>query len=251
MTGAPADSGIQVVRRVAEVLQLLNDGRTELTTSDVAEALSLSRSTAHRYLVSMAAEGLLERDPARAAFRAGPLLVRFWTSPLGREHVIELARVYMHRLTEELHETSVVSLWGGTSPVVAACRTDTTRQSHVAVRPGSRLPLTSAQGEVFLAMMRDRTVADRLMAEEPLELRQEMDARLQRIRDQGIAVRDGVVDGMRTLAAPVLDERGDIIATLAIVGTMPALPNTEDSTAARALIDTAARLSGRLAHRRM
>lgn len=214
---------IQVIARVADILRLLAGGRRALRISEVAAELGLQRSTAHRYLSSLAAAGLLARGEDGSAYSAGPLMVQFAAATLGGSRVLELAGPYMKRLVEEAHETVVLSLWGGHGPVVARVEEDSTRLVHIAVRVGSALPLDSAQAQVF------RGEAGRL----------------------GVAVNSRVIEGVRAIAAPVYDERSETVATLAFVGTTSGIPESGDSRHARALRETALELSVRLGWRQL
>lgn len=213
---------IQVVSRVAEILRLLAQGRRELRVAEVAAELGLRRSTAHRYLASLTAVGLLARDAA-AVYSAGPLMVQFSAATLGGSRVLELAGPYMKRLVDEAHETVVLSLWAGHGPVVARVDEDSTRLVHIAVRVGSALPQDSAQAQVFRG----------------------------ELTRSGVAVNSRVIEGVRAVAAPVYDERGQVVATLAFVGTTATIPEAPDSGHARALRETALELSARLGWRHL
>ena len=214
---------IQVVSRVAGILRLLAQGRRELRVADVASELGLRRSTAHRYLASLAAAGLLAREDGAAVYSAGPLMVQFSAATLGGSRVLELAGPYMKRLVDEAHETVVLSLWGGHGPVVARVEEDSTRLVHIAVRVGSALPSDSAQAQVFRG----------------------------ELARSGVAVNSRVIEGVRAVAAPVYDERGQVVATLAFVGTIATIPEAADSGHARALRETALELSARLGWRHL
>ena len=214
---------IQVVSRVAQILRLLAEGRRRVRVAEVAAELGLQRSTAHRYLASLAAVGLLARDEDTGVYSAGSLMVQFAAATLGGSRVLELAGPYMKRLVDEAHETVVLSLWGGHGPVVARVEEDSTRLVHIAVRVGSALPDDSAQAQVF------RGEVGRF----------------------GVAVNSRVIEGVRAVAAPVYDERGQVVATLAFVGTTATIPEEHGSAHARALREVALELSARLGWRQL
>ena len=241
---------IQVVSRVARILQLLSR-RRELRVAEVASELGLQRSTAHRYMVSLSTVGLLQRNEEETGYHAGPLLLQSSLNSLGRPRVLEIAGAYMHRLAEEAHETVVLSLWAGEGPVVARAEEDATRLVHVAVRVGSPLPLDSAQAQVFLAHLPDRALRERLLLQLPPLRRREVQAQIEHVLQHGIAIDSRVIEGIRAVAAPVLDDRGAIAATIAFVGTTSAIPEDRRSGLARALVDVAQQLSGRLGYRPM
>ncbi len=239
---------IQVVTRIAQIVGLLAGGRGVLRAREVASELDLERSTVHRYLASLDNVGLLARNEEDGSYAAGPLMVRFAAAVLGGSRVLELAEPYMRSLAEEAHETVVLGLWGGHGPVVARVVEDGTRLVQIVVRLGSTLPLDSAQAQVFLAYMPDRTARERLLAPLSVLRRRELEERVAQVRREGIAINSRVIEGIRAIAAPVLDERGIITATMAFVGTVSAIPESSDSGLARALAEKASNLSRRLGY---
>jgi DNA-binding IclR family transcriptional regulator len=66
---------------------------------------------------------------------------------------------------------------------------------------------------------------------------------MERVREYGVAVNSRVIEGIRAIAAPVFNEHGEIAATLALVGTVAAIPAAPDSGLARALKDVALEFS--------
>lgn len=236
-------ASIQVVERLAQILSLFTPSRRELRVVDVAEELGLQRSTAHRYLTSLASVGLLERHEDEAVYTLGPLLIQIGTIALGGLKVVDVAVPYMQRLAEEAHQTVVLSLWGGHGPVVVRVQEDVTRLVQIAVRVGSALPLDSAQAQVFLTYLQDQSLAARLLANVPERQRQELERQMETVRRYGVAVNSRVIEGIRAIAAPVFDEHGDIAATLALVGTVAAIPAAPDSGLAAALKEVALELS--------
>jgi DNA-binding IclR family transcriptional regulator len=103
---------------------------------------------------------------------------------------------------------------------------------RIVVRTGARLPrTTSAQGKVFLAFGPDAGEVD------PGEL--------DRIRETRIAVNSQLIDGIRAIATPVFQDR-EPVAAMAVVGTVPSLPEHPDSPIAVRLRDAAESLSAEL-----
>jgi DNA-binding IclR family transcriptional regulator len=235
---------IQAIHRCAQILRLLTEGDTT-RTADVAATLGLERSTAHRYLTSMANAGLVERGDG--GFRLGPLARHLGAVSLRRTRVIEEAAPYMAGLAEGVHETVVISVWSGRGAVVARVETDPWRQVQVLVREGSQLPLFAAQSQVFLEMLPDRRQVESLMGQLTVAQRRDVEEGMARFRALGVAENSVVAQGIRTLAVPVVDDRGAVVATLAVVGTTEAVPADVESGVARALRQTAEQLSAHLA----
>jgi DNA-binding IclR family transcriptional regulator len=120
---------------------------------------------------------------------------------------------------------------------------DKKRLVQIVIREGSSLPLDSAQGQVFLAHHSDRALMESLLSGLPLLERTDLELRVARTREQGLAINSRVTEGIRAIAAPVFDERMKIRATLALVGTLAEIPEEPDSVLAHALMDTAEHVS--------
>lgn len=237
----PRSGDIQAVSRCGQVLALLAE-RDAVRAADVEAGLDLQRSTAHRYLASMASAGLVERGED-GAFIPGPLLVHLGAAALRRSRILEIAGPYMEALAREAHETVVLSLWGGATPVVARVAEDASRLTHVSVREGVQLPAHAAQTQVFLAHLPDRQLVSRLTSALPTAVRRDVDEGIAQVHASGLGENAEVMRGIRTIAAPVFDRHGVIRATLAFVGTVEAIPAGADSGLARALRATAEQIS--------
>ncbi|MEV6594844.1 IclR family transcriptional regulator [Streptomyces acidicola] len=240
------DGDIQAVARCAQLLRLVARN-SSVRASDVEAGLGLQRSTAHRYLASMANSGLIERGE-NGAFGPGPLAVHLGAVAMRAARVIDVATPSMEDLAADAHETVVLSLWGGSGAVVTRVSEDASRLVNTSVREGSELPLHAAQSQVFLAHLPDREQVDRLVATQSEHIRHELKASMERVLRTGFGDQAMVVQGIRTVAAPVFDSRGVVCASVALVGTSDSLASGPDSHLWRALDTTAQRISARLGH---
>lgn len=223
-------NAIQAVERAARFLSLFSAGQPELTLNEITERLGLSRPTVHRYGMSLRSTGLIRYDPQRATYSLGPRIIELGRIALVNLSIVRLAQPIMERLSAETNETVVMSIWDGQAPVVVEAIDRTERLVSVSVRAGSRLPLfTSAQGLVFLAFSESAREAH---ASSP-RLRK-LGPQLKRIREERIAVSDGVIPGITVFAVPVFAD-GDVAATLALVCNQASGPAGTDSPATAAL----------------
>src|SRR5690606_5609617 len=85
--------GAQAIARAARLLRLVTaGGETGVALQDLASAADLSRSTAHRLLTALRAEGLVDRDAHSARWMPGPELYLMGTVAAARYDVTALAR---------------------------------------------------------------------------------------------------------------------------------------------------------------
>jgi DNA-binding IclR family transcriptional regulator len=229
VTEAPIN---QSVERAVRLLGFFSAEEPELTLPQLTERLGTARATTHRYAMALRRVGLLRYDAAGGIYSLGPRIVELAATALSGLRIIRIAGPHMERLAAELNETVVLSIWDGESPIVVRVADNTDRIVHLVVRTGSRLARSdSAQGKIFLAFGGDGS---------------ELNAReLHRILDSAVAVNTQTRDGIRAVATPVFQDR-EVIAAMAVVGTIPNLPESETSKLAVRLRRTAEQLSAEL-----
>jgi IclR family transcriptional regulator, acetate operon repressor len=106
--GSPR-SGVQVISRVAQILQTIAAEPAGLSLAEITVRTGLAKSTVYRMLLALQAEGLLEAS--NGDYRIGGLLSRSGMSP--REEIRLRARPFMERLAAQLHETVDLSVLVG------------------------------------------------------------------------------------------------------------------------------------------
>jgi len=183
---AATGTEIRAVSRVAQILALLSPRQPQLTAAGVAVKLSMNRTTAYRYCMSLAAAGLLERSET-GEFAPGGILLQLGAFALGRRDILSVAPRHMRALCAETATTAVLSLWGTTGPVVSAVADDTARDVLVTVRVGTHLAMDTAQAKIFYAYHPDQLYIERLLANLPINTRQELISSVSEVRRSGWA----------------------------------------------------------------
>ena len=239
-TGTPLNRSIE---RAARMLGFFTPERPELTLSDLTEQLAASKATAHRYAMALRHAGLLRYDPSRQVYALGPRIVELAASALAGLRIIKVAGPHMERLLREVNETVVLSVWDGEAPVVVRVEDNTDRIVRIVVRTGTRLPEFSAQGKVF-AVLAPELLSDGRRG-------RDRDApgitpgEAETIRITGVAVNSQVVQGIRAIATPVFQDT-QLVAAMALVGTIVSIPEAPDSPLAERLREAAEILSAEL-----
>ncbi|MEB0138442.1 MULTISPECIES: IclR family transcriptional regulator domain-containing protein [unclassified Undibacterium] len=205
-----------------DVITAFNDDAARLSASELAEKITISRSAARRYLLTLVHIGLAATDGKS-----------FWLTPkvlnLGRSYInsARLPRAivpFLQRLTLQLQESSNYSLLEG-DDVVYVSRVNAPRLLTTGFEPGTRLPAyTSTAGRVLLAALSELelqtylarvelvaythlTVTDKTVLAEELAT----------IREQGFAVTENQFEiGLRGISVPLKNRRGMLVGALSI-----------------------------------
>lgn len=246
---SPQRTGSQSVDRALAILtDIVAAGAPGRTLTEVAAALGLSASTAHRLLRALVRAGYVDQDPVSERYRLGRMSV-----VLGRAADESMGLDRAQRVIDELArrtgETASVGVLDGTEVVIllAATAAQTLRVERDA---GARVPAhASAIGKVLLAHggldvaalsgPLERFTATTLT--DPLDLA----AQFERVRDEGVAVNlDERHEGVSAVAAPVFAGGRNVRAAVGVqLPTIRLTPQRRDEIT-RHVVETAAELSG-------
>jgi len=205
------------------VLGALADG--PLGVTDVAARSHIPKSTAARLLAALAAEGAVEQVPGETRYRLGPHLVALASGLGDARGLVATARPTLVEVARELGEASGLSVRDGWTAHYVD-QVDSPNPVQVRDWTGTRIPLHAvSSGQVFLAQLPAPTLS-RYLAE-PLEAftpNTLTDApalleRLRAVKREGHAwVRDEFAIGISSVAAPIADARGQIVAAIHVHG---------------------------------
>ncbi|MGW2524763.1 IclR family transcriptional regulator domain-containing protein [Streptomyces sp. NPDC001617] len=207
---------VESLARGLTVLTAFGEGRAALTLTQVAQATGLARATARRALITYEHLGLVRaRD---RVFELTPRVLGLGFPPLSRISLPEIASPHMAELAARVHESTSLSVLSGTD-IQYTARVATGRIMSVNITVGTRLPAyATSMGRVMLA---DRAEADpELGALRPLTSHTLTDpAALARVLDEvrvrGYALVDEELEeGLRSIAVPVRDRTGRVVAAL-------------------------------------
>lgn len=244
--------GVQSIRRAFTVLGALADG--PLGVSDVAERSRIPKSTAARLLSALAEEGAVEQVPGERRYRLGPHLIALASGLGDARGLVATSRPALVDLAAELGEAAGLSVRDGWTAHYVD-QVDSPNPVQVRDWTGTRIPLHAvSSGQVFLAQLPAPMLA-RYLAE-PLEqftpgTLTEAGALLERLREvrrDGHAwVRDEYAVGISSVAVPVADARGELVAAVHVHGPSYRFPPTgEEGRIAAAVHTAAARIGARL-----
>jgi DNA-binding IclR family transcriptional regulator len=99
----PPANGVQVIARAAQILRALDGEPDGLSLSQLSDRLSLPRSTVHRVVTALAAEGLVAAASPNGRVRLGPELARLALS--SRRELRQELRPHLQQLFDALNET--------------------------------------------------------------------------------------------------------------------------------------------------
>ncbi|TPW77864.1 IclR family transcriptional regulator [Schumannella soli] len=237
---------IQSIDRAAKVLNLLQGAR-HLGISDLAAAMELPPSTVHGIVKALQAHKLVAQERIGNRYVLGPALVKLSSVYLDTLDVRARAIRWMHDLSRETGFASRlgVELFGDVLVIHHDGRPDGSEQMP---ETGASIPShASAIGKVLLAFNSEH--ADDVFANPLRELTGYTITDAQELADDFMSVRKNLIAyeneeaviGESSIAAPVCDSTGDVVAAVAIV--IPSNETPVDEATLTRLIETARNIS--------
>jgi len=149
-------SQVQVIARAATILRALEDENAGLSLGQIAQRVNLARSTVQRIVAALETEKLVIAATPNGRVRLGPTILRLAASV--RSDFIALARPFLEKLSEELHETVDLSTVKKDHLVFIDQVIGSQRLRTVSA-VGETFPLTcTANGKAYLAQLSDSAV---------------------------------------------------------------------------------------------
>ncbi|MEO7126423.1 MAG: IclR family transcriptional regulator [Nakamurella sp.] len=253
---APRSRRVQSVDHAVDILQALAESPQGLGLSDIATQVRLSKATVHHLLATMGSRRLVARVPGGAQYRLNWGLYELGAAVVRGIDVTRIARNFLDQLATQTGESALLGILDGDS-VLYLDRGDPHGTFRMVANAGRRSPLYStASGKVLLANSTDRTLFDRLVdvglakltpstIVDPRELRQT----LADVRQRGFATcwQEREV-GLSSLAVPIRDYTGAVVASLALAGPASRLNQRTLKQHLRPLQQTGNEIGVRLGH---
>jgi IclR family transcriptional regulator, pca regulon regulatory protein len=229
---------------------------------ELADELGMSRSTTHRYVLTLTALGYLVQGTQRK-YRLGLGVTDLGMSALSSTSLREHARPHLEELSRRTSYTLAIAVLDGPELLCVEHIGAVRRGQHLidlGLDVGARLPVhCSAMGKLLAASL-PADEQRRLLAELKLQQlgphtitsRRALRSELARTLQQSVAVGDEeLAPGLYEIAAPVRSEAHDTIAAVSMQAhsSMIALEQLVERLGPH-LISTADRISARMGYRR-
>jgi IclR family pca regulon transcriptional regulator len=207
--------------KVIEAFDGHPDGRS---INEISQSTSLSRAAIRRILITLEMLGYAEHS--RQVYHLKTQVLRLGFAFLSSSSLVEAARPVLERITEQLHDSSSMSMLEG-DEIVYVARSAASRVLAARLLVGSRLPAyCTSMGRVLLSALSDEGLSAYLQRLRPqayttktLTSIPKLKRAILAVRKQGYAIVDGELEvGLRSIAVPVMT-RGNRVVAAINVGT--------------------------------
>ncbi len=221
----PAEQ-LQTLTRTIAILDCFTQDNTGLGVREIARMVKLSSSATGRLLAAMKELGILSQDPETRAYSMGPRVLSWAGVYNATLDVRNRAMPSIQELHQATRETISLYVLDGRERLCVE-RLESPQSVRIVTRVGRKLPLyAGSAGKVMLAFMPPSQQAEYFSTTrlEPLTSKTITDlallrSELEKVREQGCAVSYGEwIEDAAGVAAPILDQNGEVIAALSISG---------------------------------
>jgi DNA-binding IclR family transcriptional regulator len=218
------DASVKTVDRVVSILRILSRADAHgISLSEICIAAELRKTTAHRILGALVESGLLFQDISTRYYRLGSAAAALGRSALEQD-IAGAAGHSLVRIARRCCDTVFASVREGTAAICVAREVGSFPIRTLTLDIGDRRPLGVGAGSLaLLASIPDSTAKDIIdrnqawLADFQRFSPAELWRLVERTRKLGYALNEGrIVSGMSAIGVPVLDGRGELIASLSI-----------------------------------
>ncbi|MET3695771.1 IclR family transcriptional regulator [Bacillus oleivorans] len=197
----------------------------EKKISDLSSELGLNKSTVSRTMATLASEGFVYKDPESKKYRLGLSILSLSGIVNNNMDVYRESQPVLNRLVENIGETAHISIVDNLS-VIYLQKVECNHPVRFLTHVGKRNPMyCTSSGKVLLAFS-DNELVEAVIAKglkqytnhtmtDPDKLR----VNLAEVRKNGYAYSiEEISEGVNSVAGPVFDYTGKVIAALSVVG---------------------------------
>jgi DNA-binding IclR family transcriptional regulator len=244
---------VRALARGLAILRLFDVDNREWTIDEMAEQTGLLRMTVYRMVRTLESLAFLVRDPVTNRYRLGPATLAMAYVSADHSDLVDLARPFLESLVEETGESVTLAIEVDGIPVCADI-VNTTRPFKRQTAPGRIIgDIASVQGKLFAAF-KPASERDAILSRNHPKLTpntitdpEALSAEFERIRRDNVALDiEGLYVSTCAVGAPVRDQLGEVIASIAVVVPTGRFGPEEREHCARAVQSTALSMSAYL-----
>jgi len=217
---------VQSLKRALSLLNALATHAEGMTLTELAQAVKLPPSTAHRLLTTLESERFVRFEAGDHFWQVGVQAFISGNAFLRSRDIARLSRRFIRRLMEESGETANLYVHEG-GEAVCLGQVESRQLMRAISRPGGRVKMhCSGSGKAILAYLdpeeldsivekhglprfTNRTITDRTL----------LCRDLAEIRERGFSIDDDEhAVGLRCVASPIFDEHGRPLAAVSVSG---------------------------------
>lgn len=219
-------SNVQSLERAFNLLDTLSEYPEGIQITRLSEKVGLSKSTVHRLLATLINMNYVRKDPDSEKYKLGYRIIYLSRNIINSIDVIPVAKPFLEALSEDVNETIHLCI-EDMGEVMYIDKIESNQTIRMFSRVGSRAPMyCTGVGKVLLSGMNREDYLNVIEKTEftsrtphTITSKEQLNEVIELIRERGYGLDDiENEEGIRCIAAPIIDSRGKIIASFSISG---------------------------------
>jgi IclR family transcriptional regulator, KDG regulon repressor len=247
---------IHVIDRAAQILDCFGFDHQELSVSQIGAMTALHRSTAHRILMALEYNDLIQQNPETGKYRLGMKLFKLGHQVVSHINLREIGRPFLTRIMNETKETVHLAVLDE-DQVLYLDKVEGPHALRMPSRVGRRIPTyCTSLGKAMLSCLDDQEVKNifrgqvlRPSTVNTVKTLNQLLADLRMIRKRGYAVDNEEIEiGLRCVGAPIKDYTGAMVGAISVAAPSARLSSQKIPAVGRLVVSTAAAISEKLGY---
>jgi DNA-binding IclR family transcriptional regulator len=247
---------IHVIDRAAQILDCFGFDHQELTVSEIGAKTHLHRSTAHRILMALEYNDLIQQNAENGKYRLGIKLFRLGHQAVSHLNLQEICRPFLTRIVNETKETVHLAVLDD-NQVLYLDKVEGPHALRMPSRVGRRIPTyCTSLGKAMLSGLDDQEVKDifrnqllRPYTANTVKSLGQLLTDLRMIRKRGYSVDNEEIEiGLRCVGAPIKDYTGAMVGAISVAAPSARLSSQKIHTIGKLVMATAEEISTKLGY---
>src|SRR6266478_6271334 len=246
---------IHVIDRAAQILDCFGFDHQELSVSEIGAKTHLHRSTAHRILMALEYNDLIQQNPENGKYRLGIKLFRLGHQAVSHLNLREICRPFLTRIMNETKETVHLAVLDE-DQVLYLDKVEGPHALRMPSRVGRRIPTyCTSLGKAMLACLGDQEIRNILRVQvlrpytaNTVKTLSQLLTDLRAARKRYAVDNEEIEIGLRCVGAPIKDYTGAMVGALSVAAPSARLASPKISAVGRLVVATAEEISEKLGY---
>jgi IclR family transcriptional regulator, KDG regulon repressor len=256
-SNAPSDRyRIQVIDRAALILDCFGFDHQELSVSEIGAKTELHRSTAHRILMALEYNDLIQQNPDNGKYRLGIKLFRLGHQAVSHLDLREICRPFLARIMSETKETVHLAVLDE-NQVLYLDKVEGPHALRMPSRVGRHIPTyCTSLGKAMLSCLDEKEVKGILGKQaftaytaNTVKNVEQLLADVRAVHKRGYAVDNEEIEiGLRCVGAPIRDHTGAMVGAISAAAPSARLAEKKIPRVGRLVMAVAEEISEQLGY---
>lgn len=218
-------TSLSSVQNALKILSCFSFDEGEKKLTNIALELNIAKSTASRLLNTLVQEDFLKKDERTKKYSLGSKILTLYGTLVSNIEVVKDARSALEELANETSESIQLAQLKG-SDIIFIDLVKSTYQLQITSHIGLVYPIhCTSSGKLLLAYQKDEVINEILendlkkYTSKTITNKKALGEELIKIKNDGYCyIEDEFIEGVVSIAAPIVDKNNNVIASLSLAG---------------------------------